>query len=210
MKGRINRRGAEPRWAPAVHQGRSDEEIIEMGPSPPERGRHGERELMRCRRVAGDWMISSRELAAFPAKFPVLREGSKAILMAKILELEKWRQRGQQNTIYWVIFPFHNLPRILLSIITCDLQVHKIYNYEFFQDSGMMDTRIKPTEWRWHLPACSFRVWVCSFSRGLDKVTNRLIVMHRVISIRQWKKLRSVHLGNIQKSQSCSLMMKQR
>lgn len=84
MKGRINRRGAELRWAPGVHQGRSDEEIIEKGPLPSERGRQESVGLMRSRRVVGDWMISSRELAAFPAKFPILwRGGRKAILMAR-------------------------------------------------------------------------------------------------------------------------------
>ena len=41
MKGRISRRGAEPRWALWVYQGRSDEEIIEKGPLPLERGTQG-------------------------------------------------------------------------------------------------------------------------------------------------------------------------
>lgn len=69
---------------PGVHRGRSDEEIIEKGVPRLQRGAGRQAGLMRCRRVAGDWMISSRELAAFPAKFPILwRGGGKAILMAR-------------------------------------------------------------------------------------------------------------------------------
>lgn len=45
MKGRINRRGVEPRWAPGVHRGRSDEEIIEKGSLAFREGQTGKQGL---------------------------------------------------------------------------------------------------------------------------------------------------------------------
>lgn len=61
---------------------------------------------MRCRRVVGDWMISSRELAAFPAKLPILRrEKRKAISMVKKdIRIRKMGAAGSANTVYPVFF----------------------------------------------------------------------------------------------------------
>lgn len=65
MKGRINRRGVELR----VHRGRSDEEIIEKGPSLSERGRQGSGayEMQRsCRRLNDQFA----GVGSFPSKVP--------------------------------------------------------------------------------------------------------------------------------------------
>lgn len=83
-----------------MHWGRSDEEIIEKGPLPSERGRQGSAAYemqRRCRRLK---MISTKELAAFPAKFPIHRRGGrKAILMAKKdIRIRKMRVGGHHNT----------------------------------------------------------------------------------------------------------------
>lgn len=115
MKGRINRRGAELRWAPGSASGEIRWENNREG-SLVFRGREGgvaDREvgLMRCRRVVGDWMISSRELAAFPAKFPILwREARKAILIVRgDIRIRKMGAAGSAKHNLPSHFPFNSL-----------------------------------------------------------------------------------------------------
>lgn len=67
MKGRINRRGVELRWALRVHRGRSDEEIIEKGPLPSQRSRQESRayEMQKsCRRLNDQF----QRVGSFPSQ----------------------------------------------------------------------------------------------------------------------------------------------